>query len=412
MVRHEHASAETSPYAIREPRSQPVRRGRRRRRWWLLGSAMLAALVVLGSTLFGGRIAHPSQAAQAESNDNDAPILDGDLIRFSDAFAKRAGITAERVAIAKLSPFVTVVGTLTYDPHRFASIGARIHGRVRRVSKYQGDAVKRGDVLVEIESAELGRAEAQVLATRAKEKAAGAEAKRERYLADAKITPERDAELAQAGYEAAHAERIAAERALEALGGDLRTHSGVLRLHSPISGHVVRSEATIGRTVEPTETLYDVAELSSLWVELRVFERELGGIHVGNAVEITWPGADHVIDGKVDHVGEIIDLDTRTAPVRVVASNPRGELRPGQSVTARIHVDSSATGTLTIPRAALSRVDGKPTVFVLHDANTVEPRAVTIGPEDADRVAIREGLQEGARVVTTGMFALKSELFR
>jgi cobalt-zinc-cadmium efflux system membrane fusion protein len=412
MVHHEDASAEGSVYAIREPRSRPVRRGRQRRRWWLAGSAALVVLVVLGLSLFGGHIARPLQAAKAESNENDAPILDGDVIRFSDAFAKRAGITAERVAIAKLSPFVTVVGTLTYDPHRFASVGARIHGRVRRVAKYLGDSVQRGDVLVEIESAELGRAEAQVLATRAKEKAAAAEAKRERYLADAKVTSERDAELAQAGYEAAHAERGAAERALEALGGDLRMHSGVLQLHSPISGHVVDSEATIGRTVEPTETLYDVAELSSLWVQLSVFERELGGIHVGNAVEVSWPGAEHVIEGEVDHVGEIIDLDTRTAPVRVVVSNPEGALRPGQSVTARIHVDQSATGTLTIPRAALSRIDGKPTVFVLHDANTVEPRTVTIGSEDADRVAVREGLQEGARVVTTGMFALKSELFR
>ena len=73
---------------------------------------------------------------------------------------------------------------------------------------------------------------------------------------------------------------------------------------------------------------------------------------------------------------------------------------------------AAAQKALTIPRAAVTRIDGKSMVFVMHDKNTVEPRAVTTGPEDAERIAVHEGLRENDRIVLGGMFALKSEIFR
>lgn len=398
------ARSEESKVEAPKPRT-----GRSRVALTLLGAA---ALVLFGWVFVRSDEGKPARAAEP-STGNDAPILDGELIRFSDAFAKRAGVTAEAVKPSELEPFVTVGGTLTPDPRHRAAVGARIQGRVRRVFKFIGDEVKRGENLVEIESAELGRAEAAVLAARAKEKAAEADMKRERHLAEQRVTAQRDAEFAQATYEAARAERVAAERAVEALGGTMDHDFGVLLLRSPIAGRVVASTSALGKTVDPTETLFEVAELSSLWVELHVFERELSGVHRGNAVEITSPGAhEKVIRGTVDHVGEMIDIDTRTAPVRVVVANEHRQLRPGQSVVARIRTSSSTHKTLTIPRAALTRIDGKPMVFVMHDKNTVEPRAVTTGSEDAERVAIHEGLRENERVVLGGMFALKSEIFR
>jgi cobalt-zinc-cadmium efflux system membrane fusion protein len=388
--------------------TQPRRAPRKRVVLTVLGAA---ALVLFGWVFVRSEESKPARAAEPSAG-NDAPILDGDLIRFSDAFAKRAGITTEAVAPAELSPFVTVGGTLTHDPRRKAAIGARIQGRVRRVFKYLGDEVKRGETLAEIESAELGRAEAAVLAARAKEKASEADMKREKHLAEQRVTSQRDAEFAQATYEAARAERVAAERAVEALGGTMDHDFGLLLLRSPIAGRVVASTAALGQIVDPTETLFEVADLSSLWVELHVFERELSGVHRGNDVEITGAGTHKPIIGKVDHVGEIIDVETRTAPVRVVVANDKRELRAGQSVVARIDTNAVTQKTLTIPRGALTRIDGKPMVFVARDKNTVEPRAVTTGPEDAERVAIHDGLRENERVVLGGMFALKSEIFR
>jgi len=98
--------------------------------------------------------------------------------------------------------------------------------------------------------------------------------------------------------------------------------------------------------------------------------------------------------------------------VRVEVEHPAAPLRPGQSVLAKIHTSAPIAAAIVVPRGSVTSVDGKPTVFVAHDALSVEPRPVRLGGQDGDRVEIMSGLQEGDRVVTSGVFALKSEIFR
>jgi multidrug efflux pump subunit AcrA (membrane-fusion protein) len=81
-------------------------------------------------------------------------------------------------------------------------------------------------------------------------------------------------------------------------------------------------------------------------------------------------------------------------------------------VLAKIHTSSPAASSLLLPRAAVTSVDGKPTVFVSHDALSVEPRALTLGGQDAEKVEVLSGVESGERVAVTGVFALKSEIFR
>jgi cobalt-zinc-cadmium efflux system membrane fusion protein len=120
-----------------------------------------------------------------------------------------------------LVPVVNVTSTVAFDTRKFAAVGARIPGRVRQIYKIVGDVVAPGEPLAEIESAELGRAEAMLIGARAKEKAAEAEMKRERELAEQRVSAAREAEAAKAAYEAIRAERIATERTVEALGGTM-----------------------------------------------------------------------------------------------------------------------------------------------------------------------------------------------
>jgi cobalt-zinc-cadmium efflux system membrane fusion protein len=119
-----------------------------------------------------------------------------------------------------------------------------------------------------------------------------------------------------------------------------------------------------------------------------------------------------MVQGRVAHVGDVIEVETRSAPVRVIVDNAEGLLRPGQSVHARIHTAAPTKQLLTVPRAAITRVDGKATVFVLIEAGAVEPRNVVLGSEDANDTTILDGVAEGDKVVVGGMFALKSEIFR
>jgi cobalt-zinc-cadmium efflux system membrane fusion protein len=308
---------------------------------------------------------------------------------------------------------VSVTGTVTFDPERMAAIGARITGRVRRIYKIEGDSVKAGEVLAEIESAELGQAQAALVSARAHAEAATVNEKRERELADAKISSSREAELAEANAVAARAELLASEQRVRALGGTAEGTPGVLRLSTPIAGKVIERNVSLGQSVEPTHTAFRVADLSSVWVELAVFERQLSAMRRGDPVDLYPPGdGDRKVKGSVAYVGDVIDLDTRTAPVRVVVDRPVVPLRPGQSMLAKIHTSAPLAATLVAPRDAVVSVDGKPTLFVSHDALSVEPRTVRLGSQDGDRVEILTGLEEGESIVTAGVFALKSEIFR
>lgn len=375
------------------------------------GAVIVFALLALlgGGALWWRARSRPAPALPPR----DAPYLDGDVIRFSEGFARRNGVTAVAAAPKELEPLVSVTGQVSFDIRKFAAIGARIPGRIRRVFKVVGDPVREHEPLAEIESAELGRAEALLVGAAAKEKGAESVMKRERSLVEARIGAERDAEAARVLYEAVRAERVAAQRTVIALGGGQNGESGVLILRSPIAGAVVASKAARGQTVEPTLTLYEVADLSTVWVELRVSERDLSAIAKGDSVEIISPGhPPQTLKGQVDHVGVVVQSDTRTAAVRVVAENRQGFLRPGQSVHARIHTAGPVGKLLTVPRTAVSRIDGKPTVLIMLDSTTVKPRVVELGLQDGDDAAIAAGLKEGERVVVGGLFALKSEIFR
>jgi cobalt-zinc-cadmium efflux system membrane fusion protein len=365
------------------------------------------------SSVFYFTRTEPKASAAPKAEQRDVPYLDGKWIRYSPSFAKHAAITFESVTEGSLKPMINVTGTVAFDPERVAAVGSRIAGRVSRLHKIEGDDVKAGDLLAEIESADLGQAQAAVIAARAHAEAATANEKREAELAEAKISAYREAEVAKAQAVSMRAELAAAEQRVRALGGTTDGPTGILRLTTPISGRVIERNVTRGQSVEATLTAFRVADLDRVWVELAVFEGQLGAIRTGDKVDVLeTAGSASAVHGSVAYVGDVIDLETRTAPVRIVVEHPVSRLRPGQSVSATIHTSAPVSGAISVPLSAVTSVDGKPTVFVAHDDLSVEPRAVTLGAQDGDRVEVPRGLEKAERIAVSGVFALKSEIFR
>jgi len=373
-------------------------------RW---GAAALVALAIVISAIV---YLKSSKETQAAPSTRDVPRLDGKWIRFSPDFAKRSNILLAPCTEGTLAPIVSVTGTVAFDPQRVAAIGSRIAGRVRRIAKQAGDAVEAGDVVAEIESADVGSAQAAVTAARAKVDAATANEARQKGLAEQGAATTREMELAHEAATVARADLAAAEQRLKAMGTALST--GVVVLTSPIAGKIVEVGASRGQYVEPTFTVARVANIDNLWIELAVFERELLHVHENDAVEISPQSNQGVVrKGHVAHVGDVIDKDTRSAPVRVVVEND-GSLRPGQAVLAKIHTVRATAKELLVPIDAVATVDGKPTIFVAHDETSVEPRSIVLGPRDSQHVVVAQGLALGDRIVVMGVFALKSEVFR
>jgi cobalt-zinc-cadmium efflux system membrane fusion protein len=332
---------------------------------------------------------------------------------FSPKFRDRAGIETVTAKRQSLTPVVRVTGDVTYDPEHVAAVGTRIEGLVRKLSHIEGDAVERGDVLAEIESAELGEAQASVAMIDAQRRAAEANAKREQDLAARKLSTLRESEVAEAALAEHQAMLGAASQKVAALGGAAGGPFGVHLLRAPLAGTVVERNVSAGQSVEGNLIAYRVANLDHLWVELSVFEKNLGAIHKGDAVviePISDPG--QRIDGVVAHVGDAIHEATRSAPVRVKIDNSARKLRPGQAVRASIRVSAAVSDALVVPVSALAFVDGKPVVFVETDPDRVVVAPVELGASDGVLQQVTSGLADGATVVHEGVFALKSELFR
>jgi len=377
-----------------------------------IGLALAGLVVAIALILYWTR-AQKAQSAEAKPPARDVPYLDGKWIRYSADYATRSQIEFAPAQKSSLAPVVSVTGTVTFDPERMAAVGARIAGRVRSINKLEGDEVKAGDVLAEIESAELGQAQAALISARAHAEAATVNEKREKELAEAHISSNREAELAGANAVSARAELLAAEQRVRALGGSPDGTAGILRLASPIAGKVIERNVSRGQSVEATHTAFRVADLSRVWIQLAVFERQVAAIHKDDLVDLfPQTDAERKVKGNVSYVGDVIDLETRTAPVRVVVDHPEVPLRPGQSLLAKIHTSAPVAASLVVPRGAVISVDGKQTLFIAHDALSVEPRTVQLGGQDGDRVEILVGLEEGEKVAISGVFALKSEIFR
>jgi cobalt-zinc-cadmium efflux system membrane fusion protein len=371
--------------------------------------AMIAPLVITGCS---------DNEAAAHAKDEPAapalPYFEDGVVRLPPAFAERIGLRSEPAKITDIAPVVHVTGVLEFDEQRIAAVGSRISGRVKEVRVIEGTKVGPGDVLATMESAELGKAQADIFAVKARAQYAGTDKKRKEKLLEEGIASLRALELASQETLVTAAELRAAKQRVQALGGSASGKAlGVMALTSPIDGDVVKVHVFRGQAVEPSYTAFTIADRRSLWVRLSVFEGEVGNVRVGDSVEISSQVTpDKVLTGKVTFISTVLDPVTRSAEVRVVVPNEAGELRVGQAVNARIKPSAANKKALAVPRSAIVQVDGKPTVFVAIDDTGVVPKPIELGVQGADLVEVKSGLNEGDRVVLEGVFALKSELFR
>jgi cobalt-zinc-cadmium efflux system membrane fusion protein len=341
----------------------------------------------------------------------DVPRLDGTTIVFSAAFRDRARLEFAKVERAPFKPTVRVVGTVSFNPSYIAAIGTRLRGTVRRTFKYEGDRVVANEPLAEVESAELGEAQATIAQAQATQSAAEIHAKRERELLERGLTTAREAEVANAELATSSASLRAAEQRVKAFGGN--GAFGLFILRSPLAGHVVERHIAPGQSVDSNVVAYKVADLEHLWIELSIFERDLGSVHVGDEADIaSLARPEERIVGRVAHVGEVINPTTRSTDVRVEVDHPKHHLRVGQSVRATITSGAAEREALLIPQSAVIYVDGKATVFVAEGENRARAVPVRLGAADETRCEVLEGVQPEQWVASSGVFALKSELFR
>ena len=196
----------------------------------------------------------------------------------------------------------------------------------------------------------------------------------------------------------------------KALANRVTAAETAMPLVSPLSGVVVRHEAFTGAGVEPTQMLYLVADLSVVWVEADVPERDLARVQPGQRAEIrvqAYP--DKVFSGRVAVLGRALDEKTRTLMVRIVAPNRGEALKPGMLAQIGL-LTGAGEDAITVPADAVQRDGERSLVFVEQEPGVFAVREVTVGRKAGNHIEILAGVEPGEKVVTTGSFRLKSEM--
>jgi membrane fusion protein, heavy metal efflux system len=174
-----------------------------------------------------------------------------------------------------------------------------------------------------------------------------------------------------------------------------------------IDGIVIAKDLTRGEAVERTKQAFVVADLASVWVDLAVYQKDLGRIAIGQRVHIDAVGEGPAAEGRISYVTPSVDQVTRTATARIVLANPERRFLPGMFVTA--HTLDSADAAVAVPRDAIQTIGGQPCVFVVERDGVVR-RPIVLGRQGSELVEVVTGLGAGERIAVKNVFLLKAEL--
>jgi cobalt-zinc-cadmium efflux system membrane fusion protein len=179
-------------------------------------------------------------------------------------------------------------------------------------------------------------------------------------------------------------------------------------LRAPFNGTVIQKHITLGERLDGDSNPFTIADLSSVWVDINLYQRDLSHVKAGQQVTISGSSEDPPSEGTIAFVAPTIGKDTRTVLARVVLPNPDGRWRPGLYVAARIPAVEQGVSVL-VPKNAIQTLDDEAVVFVPTDGG-FEPRPVSIGRSNPTHAEILSGLSPGERYVAAGAFALKAEM--
>ena len=307
-------------------------------------------------------------------------------IRISPDVVNNLGVRTAIVSYKSLHTEINTVGYVTYDEDKLVHIHPRVQGWIEKLYvKAIGDPVKKGQPLYEIYSPELVNAQEELLLA--------LDRKNSRLISAAE-------------------NRLSALQLPKSSIVKLKKTKKVqqtITFYSPQNGVVENLKIREGFFVKPGSTLMSIGDLSEVWVEAEVFERQAGQVKTGTPVSMTLdylPGK--TWQGKVDYIYPTLDAKTRTVKVRLRFKNEDGEFKPNMFAQIAIHTTGDEQ-VLLIPKEALIRTGNQDRVVLALGEGSFKSVAVSVGRYDSESVEIIEGVHDGEKVVSSAQFLLDSE---
>lgn len=326
-----------------------------------------------------------------------APAVAGAVVISPDKVQK-LGVRTEAATVRELDRVVRAAGRIEIDERRVHAVAPKFEGWVEKLHvNVTGQAVSRGQPLFEVYSPELVSAQREyAIAAQgvASLRDASPEAQASmRQLAESSLVRLRNWDIPEAQIQAL------------AKSGEARR---TLTLRAPVSGIVLEKKALSGMRFMPGESLYQIADLSSVWVVADVFEQDIARVTVGAPATITlgaFPG--ETFSGKVSHVYPTLDPQTRTVPVRVELANPGLRLKP--AMYAQMELAAGGKKALAVPLSAVIDSGTREIVLVQVGEGRFAPREVKLGARGDTYVEVLDGVREGEPVVVAANFLIDAE---
>ena len=396
--------------------------------WWTqrtaTGNAVTAAPAGGGAAAAGGEAAAPARKIRFYRNPMGLPDTsptpkkdpmgmdyipvyegedpaadDGKSVAISVDRVQKLGVRTEPAALRVLTRTVRALGRVEIDERRVVTVAPKFEGWVEKLFvNATGQPVAKGQPLFEVYAPELVSAQREYLiAIRGIEtlKDAGGDAQTGmRRLAESSL-----ARLANWGV-------TEQEVAALASSGEVRR---TLTLRSPAGGIVLEKKALQGMRFMPGEALFQIADLSAVWVQADVFEQDLGEVRVGSTAKLrinAYP--DRTFEGRISYVYPTLKPETRTVPIRIELANPGGRLKPG--MFAEVELPTGARPrVITVPSTAVIDSGTRRVVFVQLAQGRFEPREVKLGARNDTHVEVLDGIRDGEPVVVAANFLIDAE---
>lgn len=325
---------------------------------------------------------------------------DSGLVRVSLAKAQRLGVRTEPVKLRQLSRTVRAAGTVQPDERRLSVVTPKFDGFIEKLLvNATGQAVKNGQALMQFYAPELVAVQQEYLLARQSVRdmrgASGAARDSAMQLAKAALQRLKNWDISP--------DQI---RRLEQDENIARS----LTLAAPSDGVVMQKMAVEGMRFAAGDRLFEIADLSNVWLIANVFEQDLAAIRTGAMSKISfaaYPGESFT--GKIAFIHPDVGKDTRTVKVRIEVPNPDGRLKIDMYATVELTAPASAGAVVSIPANAVLNSGARQAVLVAHGEEWFEPRLVELGALADGFYEIRSGLREGEIVVTSANFLIDAE---
>jgi len=307
-------------------------------------------------------------------------------VRISPAVMNNLGVRTEPVVAGSLPRRGDVVGYVQFDERKVQQVRTRAEGWVEGLAvRAMGETVKAGQLLFTLYSPMLESAQQEYLDAL--------------KIGNAELIDASRARLRNLGLDAGTAARLDKSGRVAAR----------VPFYAPIAGVVTELEAREGAMLSPDMPALTITELGSLWVVAEVPEAQSSWVKPGTQAEVRFPSQPgEPISGRVEYVYPELNMETRTLRARIVLDAPPQDVRPNMLATVSLTANEG-DAVLHIPRSALIRNGTRDRVVIALGDGRFASRNVVAGAEAGDRIAIREGLQEGERVVVAAQFLLDSE---